>query len=123
VIFTNRAAIPSLKNTGPECHNRLYRKSCGMTCTDVTQAAGVAGDGYSMAAAIGDFDNDGLPDIFVAGVDRNILYRNLGNGHFLDVTAKGGVAGGQPKPSAVSSGWIDYGNEGWLCLLVANSML
>ena len=72
IFFTNGAAIPSLKKTGAAFHNRLYRNNCDMTFTDVTQAAGVGGVGYSMAVAIGDFDNDGWPDVFVAGVDRNI---------------------------------------------------
>ena len=56
IFFTNGAAIPSLKKTGPAFHNRLYRNNCDMTFTDVTQTAGVAGEGYSMAVAIADFD-------------------------------------------------------------------
>ena len=120
IFFTNGAAIPSLKKTGPEFFNRLYRNNCDMTFTDVTAEAGLSGDGYSMAAAVGDFDNDGFADIFVACVNRNILYRNLGNGHFIDITAKAGVGGGQPKPWSVSSGWVDYDNDGWLDLFVTN---
>ena len=69
IFFTNGAAIPSLRKTGPEFHNRLYRNNCDMTFTDVTASAGVAGEGYSMAVATADFDNDGFPDIFVAGVN------------------------------------------------------
>ncbi len=97
IFFTNGAAIPGLNKSGPEFCNRLYRNNCDMTFTDVTEEAGLAGEGYSMAVAAADFDNDGFTDIFVAGVDRNMLYRNLGNGHFIDVTQKAGVGGGQPK--------------------------
>src|SRR5205823_4148196 len=97
LFFTNGAAIPGLRKTGPEFHNRLYRNDCHGTFTDVTAKAGVAGEGYSIAAATADFDNDGLPDLFVAGVNTNILYRNLGNGKFQDVTAKAGLSGVDPK--------------------------
>ena len=91
IFFTNGAAIPSLRKTGPEFFNRLFRNNCDMTFTDVTAAGRLAGEGYSMAVAVGDFDNDGFTDIFVAGVKRNALYRNLGNGRFADVTARAGV--------------------------------
>jgi len=75
VYFTNGGALPSLRKTGPEFSNRLFRNNCDSTFTDVTAKAGVAGVGYSMAVATGDFDNDGFTDLFVAGVNRNILYR------------------------------------------------
>jgi len=117
IFFTNGAAIPSLRKTGPEYYNRLYRNNCDMTFTDVTAESGLAGEGYSIAVSIGDFDNDGFADIFVAGVNRNILYRNLGNGRFADVTTKAGVAGNR---WAVSAGWLDYDNDGWLDLFVSN---
>jgi hypothetical protein len=123
IFFANGAAIPSLRKTGPEFHNRLFRNNCDMTFTDVTAEAGLAGEGYSTAVAVADFDNDGYPDIFVAGVKRNILYRNLGNGRFADVTAQAGVAGTDPKFGnmwAASAGWLDYDNDGWLDLFVSN---
>ncbi len=123
IFFTNGAEIPSLQKTGPQFFNRLFRNNCDLTFTDVTAQAGVAGEGYSMAVGIGDFDNDGLADIYVAGVNRNILYRNLGNGRFADVTAHAGLSGnipGQAKPWSVSAGWFDYDNDGWLDLFVAN---
>ncbi len=123
IFFTNGAALPSLRKTGPEFYNRLFRNNCDMTFTDVTAEAGLAGEGYSTAVAIGDFDNDGYPDLFVAGVKRNILYRNLGNGHFADVTAHAGVAGTDAKFGnmwAASAGWLDYDNDGWLDLFVSN---
>jgi hypothetical protein len=87
IYFTNGAAIPSLEKDSPKYFNRLYRNEGGMKFRDVTLEAGVQGAGYSMGAAAGDYDNDGHTDLFVAGVYRNILYHNLGNGKFEDVTA------------------------------------
>lgn len=123
IYFTNGAAISGLRKTGPEYHNRLYRNNCDRTFTDVTASAGVAGEGYSMAAATADFDNDGFDDLFVAGVNRNSLFRNLGNGRFADITDKAGVAGVDAvygKMWAISAGWFDYDNDGRLDLFVSN---
>ena len=78
IFFTNGAAVPSLRKTGPGFSNRLFRNNCNLTFTDVTAEAGLAGEGYAMAVATADFDNDGLVDLFVAGVKGNTLYRNLG---------------------------------------------
>jgi hypothetical protein len=123
VYFANGAALPSLEKTAPQFYNRLFRNNCDMTFTDVTEEAGVAGAGYSMAVATGDYNNDGFADIFVAGVNRNILYQNLGNGRFRDVTVQAGLTGVDPKRGkmwAVSAGWFDYDNDGWLDLFVSN---
>lgn len=123
VYFTNGAALPSLRKTGPEFSNRLFRNNCDSTFTDVTAKAGVAGVGYSMAVATGDFDNDGFTDLFVAGVNRNTLYRNRGDGTFEDVTLKARVSGMDPeygKMWSVSAGWFDYDNDGRLDLFVSN---
>ncbi len=123
LFFVNGAAIPGLRKTGPEFHNRLYRNNCDLTFTDATEKAGVAGEGYSMAAAAADFDNDGFTDLFVAGVTCNILYRNLGNGRFSDITGTAGLAGIDPglgRMWAVSAGWLDYDNDGWLDLFISN---
>ena len=121
IFFTNGAAIPSLRKTGPEFSNRLFRNNCRLSFTDVTAQSGLAGEGYSMAAATADFDNDGFADLFVTGVKGNSLYRNLGNGRFADVTGKAGLAV-SPKSAlwAVSAGWLDYDNDGWLDLFVSN---
>ncbi len=117
IYFTNGADIPSLEKTAPKYWNRLYHNEGNWKFTDVTEQAGVAGAGYSMGAAVGDYDNDGHPDLFVAGVNRNILYRNLGNGRFEDVTAKAGIPSGQ---WAVAAGWFDYDRDGKLDLWVVH---
>jgi hypothetical protein len=117
IFFTNGAVTPSLEKTGGEYANRLYRNDGDMRFTDVTEAAGVRGIGYSMGAAAADYDNDGDVDLFVAGVNRNQLLRNAGDGHFEDVTDKAGIASGE---WAAAGGWFDYDNDGRLDLLVVN---
>ncbi len=117
LFFANGAPIPGLRKSGPEFWNRLYRNQCDGTFVDVTEKAGVAGQGYSIAAAAADYDNDGHADLFVAGVHGNTLYRNLGNGVFEDVTARAGIVA---DPWSVSAGWFDYDNDGWLDLFVVN---
>jgi hypothetical protein len=117
IFFTNGAAIPSLQKESPKYWNRLYRNEGGMKFTDVTEEAGVAGAGYSMGAATGDFDNDGRVDLFVAGVYRNLLYRDRGNGKFEDVTAKSLI---KSDKWSVAAGWFDYDNDGLLDLFVVN---
>lgn len=123
IYFTNGASIPGLKKDSPAFSNRLYRNRCDMTFEDVTARAGVGGDGYSMAAAAADYDNDGLTDLFVAGVNRNTLYRNLGGGRFADMTEKArlsGVDAERGKMWSVSAGWLDYNNDGLLDLFVVS---
>lgn len=123
IFFANGAAMPSLQKTGPEYFNRLFRNNCDGTFTDVTQKAGVAGEGYSIGVAVADYDNDGHPDIFVAGVNRNILYRNRGNGTFEDVTEKARLGGVDPRYAklwSVAAAWVDVDNDGWLDLVVSN---
>ena len=89
-----------------------------MTFTDVTEKAGLAGSGFSMGAAIADYDNDGFADILVTGLNRNQLYRNRGDGTFQEVTVKAGL--GASGMWSVSAGWFDYDNDGYLDLFVAN---
>src|SRR5215470_16782129 len=91
IFFINGAAIPSLKKESPKYYNRLFHNNHDGTFTDVTEKAGLAGDGYDMGVAVGDFDNDGWQDIFVASVTKNHLYHNNGDGTFTDVTDKAGV--------------------------------
>jgi enediyne biosynthesis protein E4 len=97
----------------------LYRNNGDGTFTDVTEKAGVSGEGhYGQGVAVGDFDNDGFPDLYVTGYGRAILYHNNGNGTFTDVTAKAGVA--DEGAWSTSAGWFDYDKDGWLDLVVTN---
>jgi hypothetical protein len=123
IYLVNGAAIPSLQKESPAYWNRLYRNNHDGTFTDVTERAGVAGAGYGMGVAIGDFDNDGRPDIFLANVTGNQLFHNNGDGTFTDVTAKAGLAGAEmngKKMWSVGGGWFDYNNDGKLDLFVVN---
>jgi enediyne biosynthesis protein E4 len=123
IYCVNGAEIPSLRKTSPDYWNRLFRNNHDGTFTDVTEKAGVAGAGYGMGVAIGDYNNDGNADIFVANVTDNQLFRNNGDGTFTDVTAKTGVAGAHAlgdKMWSVGAGWFDYNNDGLLDLFVVN---
>src|SRR5256884_513797 len=80
IFLINGAAIPSLKKESPKYYNRLFHNNHDGTFTDVSARAGLVGDGYDMGVAIGDFDNDGWQDIYVASVTKNHLYRNNGDG-------------------------------------------
>jgi enediyne biosynthesis protein E4 len=106
----------------PRYWNRLYRQNKDASFTDMTEKAGLAnaGDGnYGMGAAVGDYDNDGFPDLYVTSYGSNVLYHNNGDGTFTDVTAKAGVAAGG---WSVSAGFFDYDNDGKLDLFVSRYM-
>ena len=123
IFFTNGAEIPSLEKKGTSFSNRLFRNNRDGTFTDVTEPAGIAGEGYSMGVAAADYDNDGWTDLYVTGVNRNFLYHNNGDGTFTDVTGRAGVAGMDPKGNklwSVGAAWLDYDNDGRLDLFVAN---
>jgi len=123
IYLVNGATIPSLQKESPAYWNRLYRNNHDGTFTDVTERAGVAGAGYGMGVAVGDYDNDGRPDIFLANVNDNQLFHNNGDGTFSDVTAKAGLKGAQmdgKKMWSVGAGWFDYNNDGKLDLFAVN---
>src|SRR5487761_1366318 len=102
-------------NPVPPLSNALYRNNRDGTFTDVTEKAGVTGNAYGMGVAVGDYDRDGLPDLYVTQYPRSILYHNNGDGTFTDVTKKAGVAAPGWATSAV---WFDYDNDGQLDLFV-----
>jgi hypothetical protein len=97
--------------------NALYRNNRDGTFTDVTGKAGVPGGNFGMGVAVGDYDSDGFPDMYVTGYGHNILYHNNGDGTFTDVTKTAGVANPNWSTSAV---WFDYDNDGRLDLFVCN---
>jgi hypothetical protein len=117
IFFANGANMPELRKDGPGYSNRLFRNLGGMRFQDVTSGAGLQGIGYSIGAAVADFDNDGRPDLFLTGVHRNTLYRNRGDGSFEDVTAKANIDSGD---WSVGAAWLDFDNDGLLDLFVVN---
>lgn len=123
LYFVNGAGMPSLEKEGPKHSNRLFHNNGNLTFTDVTEKAGVAGAGYGIGVAAGDYDNDCKPDLYVANVNGNQLFHNNGNGTFTDVTEKAGVPGGAyegKKMWSVAAAWVDYNNDGRLDLFVSN---
>ena len=97
--------------------NALYHNNRDGTFTDVTEKAGGGGGGFGMGGAVGDYDGDGFPDLFVTQYGRSILYHNNGNGTFTDVTEKAGVG---ILGWATSAVWFDYDNDGRLDLFVGH---
>jgi hypothetical protein len=118
LFFVQSGATDAYKPPHP-LRSALYHNNGDGTFTDVTDRVGVGGEGhYGQGVAVGDFDNDGFPDLYVTGYGRAILYHNNGNGTFTDVTAKAGVA--DEGQWSTSAGWFDYDKDGWLDLVVTN---
>jgi hypothetical protein len=97
---------------------RLYRNNRNGTFTDVTRAAGLDVELYGMGVAVGDFNNDGFPDVFITCVGQNRLFRNTGKGTFIDVTRTSGLGG--REAFSTSAMWIDFDRDGLLDLFVCN---
>jgi hypothetical protein len=125
IFFSNGAQLPELKKTSPSFYNCLLRNKGDGTFEDVTAKAGIAGEhlDYSYGVAVGDYDNDGFPDIFIANTGKNTLYHNNGNGTFTDVTDQSGLGSKPPKTLSVQAAWFDYDNDGLLDLVVSNYTL
>ncbi|HUX44706.1 MAG TPA: CRTAC1 family protein [Terracidiphilus sp.] len=126
IFFANGADLSTLKKSSPKYNNMLLRNNGDGTFTDVTAKAGLLGHGFDVGVAVGDYDNDGHPDIFVAGVHGNTLYHNNGDGTFTDVTKKAGLdKWNDPEFGplwAVTAAWVDVNNDGLLDLFVVNYM-
>ena len=123
IFFANGADIKSLQKTSVKYSNRLFENVGQGRFTDVTEKAGLAGQGFDNAAAAADYDNDGDQDLFVGGVHRNTLYRNNGDGTFSDVTASAGLNTSDPEYGplwSVGGVWVDVNNDGLVDLTVIN---
>src|SRR5437867_8731365 len=86
IFFLNGAPLPGSPTTTPPPRNALYRNDGGWKFTHVTQAAGLGDTNYHLGVCVGDYNNDGYPDIYLNNFGPNILYRNNGDGTFTDVT-------------------------------------
>ncbi len=122
IFFTNGAKLPELKKVDASFYSCLLRNRGDGTFEDVTEKAGLTGAqmDFSFGVAVGDYDNDGYEDLFIANAGRNILYHNNGNGTFTDVTDSANIGGKPDKTLSVVAAWFDYDNDGKLDLLVDN---
>jgi len=118
IFFLNGAPLPGSPTTTAPPRNALYRNDGGWKFTDVTLAAGLGDTNYHLGVCIGDYNNDGYPDIYLNNFGPNILYRNNGDGTFTDVTQAAGVANGNKVGAGAC--FLDIDGDGDLDLFVAN---
>ncbi len=116
ILLINGADWPGHKKTRSTL--RLYRNNRNGTFSDVTVHAGLDVEMYGMGVAVGDYNNDGFPDILVTCVGQNRLFRNTGKGTFVDVTTPSGL--GKREGFSTSALWFDYDRDGLLDLFVCN---
>src|ERR1700756_2911558 len=116
IYFTNAPTVDEALQ-GKKGRGALYHNNHDGTFTDVTEKAGIGKPCYAMGGAVGDYNNDGWPDIYVTCYGGNVLYRNNGDGSFTDVTKQAGVADGRWSTGAA---FADYDGDGFVDLMVTN---
>jgi enediyne biosynthesis protein E4 len=116
IYFTNAPTV-AMAIQGQTSMGALYHNNHDGTFTDVTAKAGLSTSCFAMGGAVGDYNNDGWPDLYVTCLGGNVLYKNNGDGTFTDVTAKAGVADGRWSTGAAFG---DYDGDGFLDLMVSN---
>ena len=116
IYFTNAPSV-EMAVKGLKSRGALYHNNHDGTFTDVTDKAGIATPCFAMGGAVGDYDNDGWPDLYITCLGGNVLYHNNGDGTFTDVTAKAGVADGRWSMGAAFG---DYDGDGFVDLMVTN---
>ncbi len=104
---------------GQEPHSHLFKNNRDGTFTDVTVQAGLVHTGWGQGVCVGDYDNDGFDDLFIAYFGKNVLYHNNGNGSFTDVSEKAGITGNGKRWNS-GCAFVDYDRDGKLDLFVAN---
>jgi hypothetical protein len=125
IFFTNGAKYPDLNKTDARFYNCLLKNEGNGKFTDVTKPAGLTGadTNFSYGVAAGDYDNDGFTDLFICNTNRNRLYRNAGDGSFVDVTERSGLGTTPPNTLSIQGAWFDYDNDGLLDLVLSNYTL
>jgi hypothetical protein len=116
IYFTNAPSV-EMAIKGQKAPGALYHNNHDGTFTDVTEKSGLNSPCFAMGGAVGDYDNDGWPDLYLTCLGGNVLYHNNGDGTFTDVTAKSGVADGRWSTGAAFG---DYDGDGFLDLMVTN---
>src|SRR5262249_27702208 len=115
ILVVNDSTVEQARTSGVPMVT-LYRQSENLKFTNVTKETRLTRKGWGMGVAVADYDNDGLPDIYVTGYNGNVLYHNLGNCKFEDVTEKADVRGGGFSTGAA---WADYDRDSKLELFVS----
>lgn len=116
IIVVNGSNVDRYRLHGGDPLITLYHQDSDLKFTDITKQAGLTRIGWGMGVAVADYDNDGLPDIYVTGYNGNALYHNLGNCKFEDVTEKAGLAVGG---LSLGAAWADYDRDGRVDLFVS----